>query len=473
MSPRSLGLAPLLFLLLAALPPAPAAGAMDEAGTVDWNAGARPAAGDSALFKAPRPMRTAIEVFGVNALVWTFDRFIREGGENHVFRTGFRSWGENLKSGWNWDDNSFSTNQFAHPYHGNLYFNAARSNGFSYWQSMPFAFAGSFMWEYFGETHQPSLNDWISTSVGGIALGEMTHRLATTIRHNQMSGSRRHMREIGAMLIDPIGGLNRILNGDWSRVGPNDPGRFPQNFHTRMDIGLRTRGENNLWEADTTDVYMAFDFAYGDPFFGDLGGPFENFDLSLELYFGDKTRIADVQGSGNLAGAILKETDEASHILCAFHRYDYVNTSALEFGGQSFTAGLLSRYETRHGLELRTDLQLGSMILGGATSDHENVSGRSYDYGLGPTARFSAWLSRDGWRLFEVRHEQFWLHAISGNQVDHHISRSTLRVAVPIKSKVGLGLEYRLELAEREYKDYEDVSVRNPQGRLYLRWILN
>ena len=73
--------------------------------------------------------------------VWTYNRFIREGGENPVFRVGFNSWRENLETGWTWDDNSFSTNQIAHPYHGNLYYNAARSNGYSYWQSIPFAFA--------------------------------------------------------------------------------------------------------------------------------------------------------------------------------------------------------------------------------------------------------------------------------------------------------------------------------------------
>ena len=76
-------------------------------------------------------------------------------------------------------------------------------------------------------------------------------------------------------------------------------------------------------------------------------------------------------------------------------------------------------------------------------------------------------------RLFEISHEQFWIHSISGNRVDHHISRSTVRAAVPLKYNIRLGLEYRLELAERDYQDYEDVSVRNPQARVFLRWILN
>jgi hypothetical protein len=462
----------LAVLLLLVVASGPVQSASGQAVGIDWSAGGM-AASDTALVEPKRFGRAAIEVFGINALVWSYNRFIREGGENPVFRIGFDSWAENLSAGYNWDDNSFAGNQFAHPYHGNLYYNAARSNGYNFWESAPFAFAGSFMWEYFGETHHPAMNDWVGTSLGGIALGEITHRLATTVRDNQATGAARNVREVGGMLIDPIGGLNRIIDGDWGRRGLNPRDRFPDNYRSRLDVGLRTRGEERLWEADTTDVYVALEFDYGDPFFGDLGKPFANFEFALELYFGDKTSIADVAGSGNLAGVFLKETREASHILGAFQHYDYVNTNALEFGGQSITGGLLSRFETASGLELRTRLELGPMILGGCSSDYESVSGRSYDYGPGPTARFSASFGRNGWEFLEVSHHQFWIHSISGNRVDHHVSRTRARLSLPVVFNVGLGLEYRLDLSESDYKDYADVTKRNPQGRVYLRWILN
>ena len=46
-----------------------------------------------------------------------------------------RSWWANLQSGFNWDDDVFGVNQVAHPYHGSLYFNAARSSGYDFWGS--------------------------------------------------------------------------------------------------------------------------------------------------------------------------------------------------------------------------------------------------------------------------------------------------------------------------------------------------
>src|SRR6186713_2975142 len=93
-----------------------------------------------------KPLRALGEVVGTNLVVWIYDRYIRENGTNPGFRIGFNSFEENIKNGFEWDDNNFSTNQFAHPFHGSLYFNAARSNGMSYWESIPFAWAGSFMW---------------------------------------------------------------------------------------------------------------------------------------------------------------------------------------------------------------------------------------------------------------------------------------------------------------------------------------
>lgn len=50
-----------------------------------------------------------------------------------------------LKHGFVWDNDAMGTNMFMHPYHGSLYFNSARSNGYNFWQSGFFAFGGSFM----------------------------------------------------------------------------------------------------------------------------------------------------------------------------------------------------------------------------------------------------------------------------------------------------------------------------------------
>jgi hypothetical protein len=439
---------------------------------IDWNQSSSSALNDTFIVKK-NFWRTSAEVVGLNVLIWGFDRYIREGGTNPGFRIGFNSWQENLTNGFEWDDNNFSTNQFDHPYHGSLYFNAARSNGYTFWESVPFAFGGSFLWEYFFEVHHPSMNDWIATSVGGTALGEVLHRLSLTVRDNTASGASRNWREVGAMAINPMGGLNRLFDGDWGRVYPNPPDQFPLNYHSKMDIGLRTVADEKLWSTDTTRVYMNFEFDYGDMFFGDMEGPYDFFDFDLQLNFADTKLIGMVDLNGLLGGTFLKETDRAAHIVAGFHHFDYINNSKIEFGAQSLGAGFLSRYETPSGLELRTELHGNAIILGASESDYRSTSGRDYDYGPGLSAEFVAEFGRDGWRYLRVSHAEYWIHAVNGNIADHHIGNSAIRLNLPIVYNLGLGLEYRLFHAERNYRDYPDVSERHPELRITTTWLLN
>ncbi len=416
-------------------------------------------------------VRAAAEVVGLNLLVWSYDRYIRAGG-GAGFRIGFNSWEENLINGFEWDDNSFNTNQFAHPYHGSLYFNAARSNGYSFWESVPFTFAGSYGWEFFGETHHPSMNDWIATSVGGAGLGEILHRFSEMILDNRAKGSERTWREIGGFVVNPVNGLNRLIDGDINRYHANSSERFALNYRSQVDIGIRQTGQDKLWESDSTRVFVNFQFDYGDPFFGDMNSPFDHFDLELQLNFSDKSTIGLVQSNGLLAGTFLAETDDATHILAAWHHFDFVSNNQFEFGAQSLGGGLLSRFETSNGLELRTSLELSAIILGATSSDYASLSGRDYDYGPGITAAFYADFISNGHKMLSISHEQHFIHTVNGNRSDHNISISKVRAAVPLQKNWSIGAEYQLMLADRIYDDYPDVSARRPELRFFATSLL-
>jgi hypothetical protein len=86
--------------------------------------------------------------FSLNMGIWGFNRFIM----NESFaRINIHTIKKNLSHPFVWDNDMMGTNMFLHPYHGNLYFNSARSQGFNYWKSGLFAFSGSAMWELFLE----------------------------------------------------------------------------------------------------------------------------------------------------------------------------------------------------------------------------------------------------------------------------------------------------------------------------------
>jgi hypothetical protein len=124
---------------------------------------------------------------------------------------GFKSFKRNLSHLPVWDTDKFSTNLIAHPYHGGLYFNAARSNGMTFWKSVPYTFGGSLMWEYFMENELPSINDLFATTFGGAEIGEITFRLSDLFIDNRSSGSERVGRELLVACLSPVRAINRLI----------------------------------------------------------------------------------------------------------------------------------------------------------------------------------------------------------------------------------------------------------------------
>lgn len=95
--------------------------------------------------------------------------------------------GSNFKRAWTelptWDgDNNFH-NWIGHPYAGAFYYNMIRSQGGTVLQSFGFAAFQTVMWEYVLESwaEQPSIQDLITTSIMGSALGELFNRWSVAI----------------------------------------------------------------------------------------------------------------------------------------------------------------------------------------------------------------------------------------------------------------------------------------------------
>src|SRR4030095_7923584 len=154
------------------------------------------------------------------------------------------TWWTNMKRGWEWDLDDFAVNQIGHPYQGNNYFTTGRANGLNFWESAALTAFGSGTWEYFGETNQASLNDFINTTLGGIALGEMFHRTAWLVRDPTKSGGSRTRGEIIATVLDPITGVTRFISGDASRVTERPADMVPSGLAANTSFGALWRGSN-------------------------------------------------------------------------------------------------------------------------------------------------------------------------------------------------------------------------------------
>ncbi|MCI0473452.1 MAG: DUF3943 domain-containing protein, partial [Ignavibacteria bacterium] len=202
------------------------------------------------------------EVIGLNGFIWALDRYIGDAPWAYISMESVKS---NFNHAFVWDADNFKTNVFMHPYHGNTYFNFARSSGLTFWESAPYVLQGSFMWEFFMEINHPSINDLINTTIGGIALGEMTYRLSSLVIDERKSGGERVWRELVAFLIAPTRGVNRFLYGDMTKI------RSKSRYEIEPISGMLTIGPTYFFEAGKAyngngNINMKLDLFYGNPY---------------------------------------------------------------------------------------------------------------------------------------------------------------------------------------------------------------
>jgi hypothetical protein len=443
-----------------------------QATTVDPAGGSTGLRTPESYYGKWRGVRALGEIVAFNGVMTLFGRwFMKEGSEGFV--VSFESIHENLISGFEWDDNTFSANNFRHPYQGGMYFNAARANGYDFWASSMFSFAGSWLWEYTGENHHPSVNDWINTAVGGMALGEITYRLSSIVLDNTATGSSRVWRELGAALISPMRGLNRLLTGEAYETHLNPPDRYPDTWTAEVAAGGRTLGSNQLWDSPSAKVFAALEGSYGDPF-GDIEHPYDYFDFGLQLNFNNKPHgIGRIGIRGVLGSVELDRGEDTQHRLAAYQNFDYLDNEAYTYGGQSFGARLHSRFFKGDDWETRAGLQVNGIILGASKSDYNSISGREYDYGPGAGVDFVAAFARRGVDLLTISHGSFYIHSVNGNEVESYSNYTGVRVAVPLNDALRLRFDYLLFISRRDYERHPDVEQQNPELRAALAWRLN
>src|SRR4051812_6002388 len=380
----------------------------------------------------------AAQVGGAILLPWSYNKFVRHSAFTSVSPA---TWWHNAGD-WVWDDNSFATNQFMHPYHGSLYFNAFRTNGHSFWQSAIAAWAGAFLWECCGEDNPAAPNDLINTALGGISLGEMLYRTSSRVLDDGARGGERVWREVAAALINPQRGASRLVHGYSNDIASNGPERFPSFVGGALDVGYQHIQGGGVTDTTKSGGLVRFDYQYGDAVRDQAGRPFSAFAFELNILTTSGIEEAFVHGS--LLGRRVGRPDGPSiHVLGLLLNYDYSSNPAYELGMQSLTGGLLSNWHLSNRAMLHTELLGRGVILSGIKSPQYIVSGegRDYDYGPGIGARIDATLEMRGMASLRVGYETNWIHSVNGVAADHTLGRALARARAIITRHVGFGAD--------------------------------
>jgi hypothetical protein len=415
-----------------------------------------------------RPLAAVAQTLGINLIVNRFDAWVLK---EEWARADFETWSRNLDLGWEWDENAFPTNMFMHPIHGGLYFGAGRANCLSFWESVPLAFLGSWTWEYFGETYRPSLNDFFMTSFGGIALGEVLHRVAANIRDESSSGPARISREVAAMLVDPAGGLNRLLRGEWSRTGASAVEQDHEVFAILLKAGARRVRETGPGAGSMYSPTVLADVHFGDSFDVPYSSPYEVFTVRTQIS-PDGGGLNLLRAVGRLYASELSEPGATHrHQFVVNQRFDYVSNPVYRFGEQSVQAGVQSLWRLGDGgFQLRTQTVGDVVVLGAIDAPDAGTGERTYDFGPAIGATIELALERHGTRYLSFYNRTRYLHAVSGARADHSVLFSGLDLALPVGRGLGLGVYLSGDERNSRYASRPDDRRSYLETRVYVTW---
>lgn len=442
-----------------------------------------------------RPWIAAAEATGVNLLVFSFNRFVMNEEFAHInihtIKHNFRRFV--------WDNDCFTTNLFAHPYHGNLYFNSARSNGLNFWESVPYAFGGSLMWELFGEREPPAINDLMATSMGGTCIGEITNRISHTILNDRTQGFGRFLREAAALIVNPIQGFNRLVRGEaWHVKQKNylyhDFDRIP--VHLSFSLGTRYLADDGGLFRGEYNPYLNIALQYGDPLNERENKPYDYFTAEVTVGMSaNQPLFSKALLTGRLWGAPVRAGKNVEAQLGIYQHFNFYNSEPVKDGtsltpyriseAMAFGPGIIYRFNNvGHLGSIEQRIFVDAIVLGGSKSDYYKVIDRDYNMGSGFSFKSNTIMTFPRVGVFTLGAYYYRIFTWKGYEtknlegrdplyydVQGDTSNAGLLVLTPmfrfnVKGNISAELSGSYFMRNTHYKYYKDVHANTFEFRL-------
>lgn len=340
------------------------------------------------------------------------------------------------------DEDPFTTDQLAHPWTGAMLFSAARSTGHGFWVSGLYTAGGSLFWELLLENEPPSINDQITTTMGGMLIGEALHRFGRALLYTGPLGEQRPnlVRRAAATAIDPIAAANRFAWGDaWA-------GSVPPNLYAHLGIGAQSTGLLGGDEREDAQLYLQFVAEHG--LVGDEGfrprRPLDHFELrgSFAASRGDLDGTLYVRGLAVGTG-FGTGCSAIRGVAGLFGSYDFSNEESIRHSELGFGPGGTTELQLDGGGYLQGTI-IGYVVPWGAAGGETEEMGPRRDYHHGPGLAALAELKLGRARLGELRVTSR-LYRIQGtfakDPANETIAKTTFAGRLQLARHHALGLE--------------------------------
>jgi len=414
----------------------------------------------------------AARVLSANVFNWALARYFFKYDWAKVSTA---DWKNNLKKGPEWDVDGFGINFIGHPHTGSFYFNVARSNGYSYWQSLPFAIQGSLAWEYLGENTRPSWNDLINTPVSGMFLGEIFYRLSSNVLDDRTRGSQRAFREIVAGIINPTRALNRLTQGKMFRV-TNKEVYQKQPLNITLSGGLHKVNDkvsnDNKFGTGSSNAMLNMQLDYGDPFETVRRKPFDLFRLRVELSYGtDRNLLDHVNGYGLLAG---RNPKHDKLLVGIFQHYDYWRNSIFQVASLGFGGALIARIPVARHSNIYSALHVGIIPFAGNNTQFgpDTSEIRKYNFGGGMQAKLEETFNLNKWATLGLTGFYYFIHTYNGLPGNSLVGIFKPSITVRLFKNLSIGMEHHIYRNDRFLKHSPNVHITRTEQKLFLQLFL-
>jgi len=395
----------------------------------------------------------ALEIVGFQFLLNQFDRhFI----DDQTYGSNWSSIQQNATHKWVVDNDPFSINQFGHPYQGSMYYGFARSAGLNYWESLAYTFAGSALWEIAGETTPPSKNDQVATGIGGTFLGESLFRLSNLLLENA-DGTPSGWRELGAALISPSTGFNRLAFGE--RFDTVFPSRHPA-YYSQLQIGasyashLTDRGVTQPVEHG--GAALTFAMEYGMPGKADYAytRPFDYFDF--EATVATANVFESIFSRGLLVGTDYAIGRSYRGVWGLYGSYDYVSPQTFRVSSTALSVGTTAQWWLSRKIALQ-GTALGGVGYGAAGTIHGQGE-RDYHYGLTPQSLIALRMIFGERAALDLAGRDYFVSRVASTESrgSENILRGEASATVRLWRRHALTVKYVVSHRDASYPDLGD-----------------
>lgn len=454
---------------------------------------------DIAYYSQKNGWRAASMSFGLNVGLWAFDRYVLKADYAYI---NARTMKANLKKGFIWDNDLMGTNMFLHPYHGSLYFNSARSNGYNFWQSGLFAFGGSAMWELFMECEYPSANDILATPIGGMALGEVFYRMSDLTLDDRRTGFSRFGHELASFIISPARGVTRLLTGDAWKVRRTSGKQFGKpEVSLEVSAGLRALELKDDIFDKGIGVATQINMEYGDRFDTDKNRPYDYFSFKAHLNIqASQPLLGQLNMVGRLWGTDVVDKKNSYLNFGVYQHFDYYDSDTISTVSSQIpykfctpaSVGIGAMYKTKllKNWDLDAYAHFTGIILGGALSDYYRVEDRNYNLASGFSGKsgFNFVYEKDKLAIsttYEVYRMFTWkgyAHDIDWDNIDSKSLNAQgdksqavlhaigIRMDVKLMDQLYLTGSYYNYTRDTNYKYFDNVFSQTSEGKLLLTY---